>query len=282
MASFPPPGLDLDAQLTAHRREEKYLLAADDARAVAVAASAYLRPHRYRGAGANSLPGARHFVTTVYFDTPGRALFDAAQRSERHLKLRAKEYYDLHPDLTETATDPAELVRYQPILWLEIKSRDAGFTGKQRIGLPKVDVPGFFTEGRLSPEMRQIQEAAYGADAHAALAAVATLCNGFAEPLQADCLVNYRRQAWQDELGQLRLTLDHGLGMFRPPADLWARRRSLVRETLGTPVATEARRVLEVKTRGPAPGWLRDVLDARALTPVDFSKFAAASIAVHG
>lgn len=280
---MPPPSSsatarDQDAHLTAHRREEKYLLSADVAKAVAVAANRHLVAHRFRGDGANLLPGARHFVTTVYFDTPGRELFRAAHGATTHLKLRAKEYYDLHPALTETATDVAELVRFQPIVWLEVKSRDAAFTGKQRIGIPKVDVPGFFAEGRLTPAMLQIHEATYGGDAVAALSAVAALCATCREPLRADCLVSYRRQAWQDPDGGVRLTIDHGLAFFRPPDDLWARKKALVRESLGAAVASEPRRVLEVKTRGPTPAWLREL----ALTPVEFSKFEAASTAIHG
>ena len=239
-----------DAHMTAHRREDKYLVSAEAAKAVAAAANRHLLAHRFRGDGANLLPGAKHFVTTIYF----------------------------HPDLTETATDVAELVRFQPIVWLEVKSKDAAFTGKQRIGIPKVDVPGFFAEGRLTPAMLQIHEATYGGDATAALTAVARLCATCKEPLRADCLVSYRRQAWQDEAGALRLTIDHGLAFFRPPHDLWLRRKALVRESLGAPVATEARRVLEVKTRGPAPAWLAEL----GLAPIEFSKFEAASAAIHG
>ena len=274
--------LEQDARLTAHRREDKYLLTPDQAKAVIGAANRNLTPHRFRGDGANLLPGARHFVTTIYFDTPGRELYRAARGSSQHLKLRAKEYYDLHPDLTETATTVGELVRFQPIVWLEVKSRDAGFTGKQRIGLPKVDVPAFFAEGRLTEAMVQIHESTFGGDARAALGAVARLCAGCKEPLRADCLVNYRRQAWQDDDGALRLTIDTGLAFFQPPTDLWARRRALVRETLGAPTASEPRRVLEVKTRGASPDWLREVCDRLTLEPIGFSKFEAASAAIHG
>ena len=49
-------------------------------------------------------------------------------------------------------------------------------------------------------------------------------------------------------------------------------------KSLGAPVAAEARRVLEVKTRGPAPAWLAEL----GLTPIEFSKFEAASTAIHG
>ena len=51
-----------------------------------------------------------------------------------------------------------------------------------------------------------------------------------------------------------------------------------MRESLGTPVAAEARKVLEVKTRGPAPAWLAEL----GLAPIEFSKFEAASTAIHG
>ena len=88
------------------------------------------------------------------------------------------------------------------------------------------------------------------------LEAIAALCASCGEPLAADCLVNYRRFAWQDETGTLRVTLDQELAFFRPPADLWTRDWALVRATLGTAVAKEKRMVLEVKTRAEPPAWL--------------------------
>jgi hypothetical protein len=267
--------------MTANRREDKYLATADQARQFAAAVGARLAHHRFRGDGANRLPGAHHFVTTIYFDTPGRELYRAARSSTQHLKLRAKEYYDLHPALTETATSVAQLVRFQPIVWLEVKHRDGAASGKQRIGIPKVDVPGFFAEGRLSAAMIAIQEEAYGAAGREALTAVAELCAGCSEPLRADCLVNYRRTAWQDDAGKVRLTIDTGLAFYQPPADLWGRTAALIRETLGPPTANEPRRVIEVKTRGGMPAWLDELCGSLALESVGFSKFAAASAAVH-
>lgn len=273
----------LDARMTANRRETKHLITLEQARVVASHANRHLTSHRYRGDGANTLPGAHHFVTTIYFDTASRALYRGSRASaDVHLKLRAKEYYDIHPGLTETATDVRQLVRFQPILWLEIKHRDGDHTGKRRIGIPKVDVPAFFAEGRITPEMTLIQEGRYGRDGRAMLEAVAELCAGCGEPLAADCLVNYRRSAWQDDDGELRLTIDTGLAFFAPPTDLWSRDWALVRATLGTPVASEARRVLEIKSRGTLPAWLTEVLAAARIAPEAFSKFEAASDAVHG
>lgn len=273
----------LDARMTAHRRELKYLVRADQARAIASEVTRRLEPHRHRGVGANTLPAAHHYVTTIYFDTASRELFRAAREShDAHLKLRAKEYYDLHPGLTETATDPRQLVRYQPVLWLELKHRDGAHTGKRRIGIPKRDVPAFFAQGRITAEMIAIQETVHGADARAVLDSVAELCARCAEPLRADCLVNYRRHAWQDAAGELRITIDSALAFFAPPADLWNRDWALVRPTLGTPIASESHRVLEIKSHGDAPEWLTSLLDQNAIRAQPFSKFEAASSAIHG
>jgi len=273
----------IDARMTADRREAKYLLTMEQARAVAAEVKRRLVSHRHRGDGANTLPGAHHWVTTVYFDTPSRALFRAANTSvDSHLKLRAKEYYDLHPELTETATDARQLVRFQPLLWLELKHKEGAHTGKRRIGIPKRDVPAFFADATITPEMVKIQEATYGRDARAVLTAVAELCASCAEPMRADCLVNYRRLAWQDPEGDLRVTLDSSLAFFAPPDDLWDRDWALVRQSLGRAVGAEARRVLEVKSHGDPPAWMSELLHAERVEPLPFSKFDAASSAVHG
>ncbi len=268
--------------MTAHREETKYLVSPEQARLFAREVRTKVATHRHRGEGANLLPQPRHYVTTIYFDTPDRALYRAAHATESHLKLRAKEYYDVHPDLTETATDPRQLVRFQSILWLELKSRDAKFSGKQRIGLPKADVPAFFTRGQITQEMVQIQQATHGEDARAVLDSVAQLCRRLAEPVRADCLVNYRRVAWQDDAGELRITLDTDLAFYAPPDDLWTRAWALLRNTLGPAVASESRRVIEIKTRAAQPGWLVEALHAIRILETPFSKFDAASSAVHG
>ena len=151
MASAPqaPASETADARMTAEREETKYLVAPAHWERLATELSRRLPGHRFTGAGANRLPDAHHYVTTIYFDTPSRALVRAAATTvDRNLKIRAKEYYDLHPSLAEVATDPAQIVRYQPWLWFEIKRRDGSRTRKQRFRLPKGDVGSFFAEGR--------------------------------------------------------------------------------------------------------------------------------------
>lgn len=269
-------GDDADAQMTAERREVKYLLPPGGARPLADALTGHLPRHRYRGIDANPLPGAQSFVTTVYFDTADRALFRAAGGHDPHVKLRAKEYYDLHPGLVETATDPRQLMHQRPVLWLEVKHRDGDQSGKQRVGIAKRDVPAFLAGGRLgvAPEL----DAAHGDQG---LAAVAALCARFPAPMRADSLVNYRRLAWQADDGSLRVTLDVDVAFFAPPPTLWTHDRVLLREELGFAVARETSAVVEVKAQGTPPAWLTDVLASAQPAPA-YSKFVAASYAVHG
>jgi hypothetical protein len=270
-----------DARMTADRDELKYVLPAKAAVEVAREIACRWPRHRFQGPDANKLPEARHHVTTVYFDTSGRDVYRAAAASDDNSKLRAKEYYDLHPDLTELATDPSELVRYSPLLWLELKQREGDRTRKHRIGIPKREVPTFFASGQVTAEMLRIQKENNGAG-ESAIEALQDFCCEFEEPLRADCLVSYRRTAWQDDEGMLRVTIDRSLSFFAPPADLWTRARALLRETLGEPRASFADCVVEVKMRGQPPAWLPEVLTRSGARQERYSKFLSASRAVHG
>ncbi len=271
-----------DARMTSDRLETKYVLPLAQAQALVDAFSDQLEPHHFVGEGANLLPGADHFVTTIYFDTPSRHLFQAAHASDTNLKLRAKEYYDLHPDLIDVATDPRDLVRYHPVLWLEVKYKHGDRTGKRRLAIPKADVGDFFGSGRITSEMVELQRDRFGDAATMVLTEVAELCGRFGEAVQADALVNYRRLAWQDMTGGLRLTLDLHLAFYSPPGDLFARRDPLIREVLGRPTGFDDRCILEVKARKDTPPWIGHVLASVAAEPRPYSKFEAASSAVHG
>ena len=104
MASAPQAsaGETADARMTAEREETKYLVAPAHWERLATELSLRLPGHRFTGAGANRLPDAHHYVTTIYFDTPSRFLFRTAVKDfEHNVKIRAKEYYDLHPSLAE-------------------------------------------------------------------------------------------------------------------------------------------------------------------------------------
>jgi hypothetical protein len=265
--------------MTADREERKYLLSADALLPLVAELSERLLPHRFSGEGANRLPDAHHFVTTVYFDTPSRwHYFGSIRNRESNVKVRAKEYYDIHPSLAELATDPAEIVRPQPWVWFELKRRDGLRTTKRRFRLLKEDVSEFFSEACRG---RRLDRGCTGTRSEP-LEDVVEHCRALGEPLSADCVANYRRASWQDARGALRVTVDVGLSFYMPPVDLWTSARALSRERLGAPRAHCAGAIVEVKQRESEPAWLREALTRSGAQPVALSKFTMASEAVHG
>lgn len=266
-----------DAAITAEREETKYLVERAELSGLVREISARLPAHRFTGEAANRLPGAEHFVTTIYFDTASRSYFRASQQSQHsNLKIRAKEYYDLHPSLAELATEPEQILRYQPWLWFELKRREGLVTSKRRFRFPKAAAATLF-EQRLAPDLPSASPEER-ADAEALIAHV----RAQSESVAPSALVNYRRLSFQNPDGTLRVTVDLGLSFFAVPGDLFRRARPLSRSELGKPVGVEPRAVVEVKQRGPLPPWLAAALKAAAGAPATFSKFVAASGALHG
>jgi hypothetical protein len=209
-------------------------------------------------------------------------LYREALSSGVHLQLRAREYYSVHPALTELATDARDLVRYTPLLWLEIKYKDGSRTQKRRLGIPKAEVAHFFETGTVTAETVEVLRPEHGAEAGALLQELADVCRRYPSPMRPDCLVNYHRSAWQDDRAALRITMDRGVTFFAPPENLFTRDFALVRGTLGQPAATLGSSVIEIKTRGSLPTWLERTLHEHGLSPQRFSKFIAASRTVHG
>lgn len=271
-----------DEQLTAEREETKYLVRAERLAVLQGELADRLPAHRFGGEGANGLPDPHHFVSTVYFDTPSRAHFRAARRDVEHnVKVRAKEYYDVHPSVAELATDAAQMVRFDPFIWFELKRRDGTRTSKRRFRLPKREVPALLAGGRLDAEA--FSRAVPGnAELGPALRELSEHCESLGEPLDANAVVNYRRLSFQDAAGSLRVTVDVGLAFYVPPKELWTRQTPLVRGTLGPARASVRFAVVEVKRRAPVPGWLAAALARAGVTAVPFSKFVAAAGAVHG
>jgi hypothetical protein len=272
---------DGDARITAEREETKHLISVEHIDPLVVEIRKAMTAHRFTGEGANKLPDPQHFVTTIYFDTPSRQHFRLAlSDAEHNVKLRAKEYYDLHPSLAELATDPSQIVQFSPWVWFEIKRRTGSRSMKRRFRLPKRDVPSVFEGGELSAQALSLEasrdESLQGAREMAAYS------RSLGEPLTADCLVNYRRLSWQVPDGSLRVTLDLGLSYYPAPADLWTRSTSLLRANLGRASGVEPFAVLEVKRLAPLPEWLERALARTQAAPTPFSKFVAAGKAVHG
>jgi SPX domain protein involved in polyphosphate accumulation len=269
----------LTPSITHDRVELKYKLAQRHTAALARGLAQHVAEHRFAGKGANRLPRARHYVTTVYFDTASRDLYRAVRENEDNLKVRAREYYDLHPELLELATSPGDIVRYSPVLWVEVKGKQGGRTYKRRVGIPKADVTTFFEHGVVSPDMREIQNRRGAGDV---IDELLELRQRYSEPLRPSCLVNYRRTAFQDDAGTLRITLDQRLACFAATDDLWQQARPLLREYLGPARYEEPACVLEVKATQQLPQWLHDLMAGSHAERVPYSKFVTASEAVHG
>lgn len=266
-----------DAAITAQRVETKYLVAAERLPALSRAIEARLQSHRFTGEAANRLPGAQHFVTTIYFDTPSRSYYAAARGNRQsNVKVRAKEYYDLHPTLAEVATNPEQILRYQPWLWFELKRREGLITSKRRFRFLKAAAASLFRE-RSSSDLA-LPDGAEREDAEALIEHV----RAQAETIQPSTLVNYRRLSFQNDDSTLRVTIDLGLSFFAVPPDLFERARPLSRSALGQAAGVEPRAVVEVKRLAALPDWLSEVLREAAGNAASFSKFVAASEAVHG
>lgn len=269
-----------DARITANRRELKFRVPPSRARTIAAEVARFLPEHRFTGPGANRLPGARHFVTTVYFDTERHELYDAALRSAGSLKIRAKEYYDHNVGLTELARSKKQLVHSSPILWVELKESVATRSTKRRVGIPKEEVAEFFATGEISEQMLEIQRQVYADESSAVLGELLEVCRRFDTPLRPSALVNYRRTAWQDPEGSVRVTIDRDLAFFRATEDTWPRSPLLERAHLGPKIGFDPEYIVEVKSVGTMPSWLRALLLDQAGYPVRTSKFIAAMEAV--
>lgn len=267
--------------ITHDRIELKFKVSPAHALAFAKGLAAHVAEHRFEGKGANRLPRARHYVTTVYFDTPSLDLYGAVRASDDNLKVRAREYYDVHPELLELATHAHQVVRYTPVLWVEVKGKHQGRTYKRRIGIPKTDVSAFFEHGEVSEEMRRLQLQQRGAQADDLIAELLDLRARYPAPLRPSCIVNYRRTAFQDPAGSVRITLDQRLACFPPAPDLLLQQRPLLRENLGRACHEEQAFIIEVKLTGEMPDWLGQLLQSAHAEQHTFSKFVTSTEAVY-
>jgi hypothetical protein len=266
-----------DAAITAERVETKYLVKKSELPSLTRAINEKLESHRFTGEAANRLPDAQHFVTTIYFDTHGLSYYKAARANQlSNLKIRAKEYYDLHPSLAELATDPEQILRYQPWLWFELKRREGQSTSKRRFRFPKAAAASLFDEQQAPLNLPE--GGSERADAEALIAHV----HAQAEPIAPSAIVNYRRLSFQNQDSTLRVTIDLGLAFFPVPPDLFRRARPLSKSELGKPAGVEPCAVVEVKRRCPMPAWLEQALLRSSGSAVSFSKFVAASEAIYG
>ena len=270
--------------LFSNRVEHKYFLRPRAARAFVDELQRHVPLHHFEGPGANKLPHPTHYISTLYLDTPERDIAKACTRSSESIKLRVREYYDEHPDLAELATSRAAMFRHSSQVWLEIKTHEHAKTRKVRLSIASAAL-GEFLRHALAGE-------APGPDLDAntveLLDQLGDLRRRFTGRLQPDCIANYRRRAWQDKAGEIRVTLDTRLDYHRPPLDMFERGLTLHEVSEQAAVASLGTYLVEIKLVREAPEWLSRLIQSAGLEPARlasgrrFSKFLAASGAVHG
>jgi hypothetical protein len=271
-----------DAAIFADRSERKYFLRPDRAREFVDGLEGHVELHRFRGDGASQVPRPVHFITTLYFDTYDRQVAAGCRDGSANLKLRAREYYDEHPDLTELATSRGELARGDALIWLELKAKDEGRTRKIRFPMPVEEVAGFLAGGIVTQRAADMQSEVEGEDGEALLKGIWKLCRRVGSPLRPDSLVHYRRRAWQQPDGDLRVTLDTRVSFYGASHPFFRDFKTLRDKLVEPPNHKLDHFLVELKLRGEEPQWLRELAERVELRPAtdqgrQFSKFLAAS-----
>jgi SPX domain protein involved in polyphosphate accumulation len=258
------------------RAEHVFFLDDEEARAFIDCVAAHLDVDTFHRHELEWSEPPAHYVTTLYFDSDTQDIARACECGKDGIRLRAREYCD---QLTK------QVVRREPLLWLEVKTRTGARTRKIRFAIPSDEVQTVLCDGVISEQLHfqnpAWQSRAWGKSAEAVLHEIAQLCM-HTGPLKPDCMARYRRQAWQDACETLRVTLDTELAFYRPH---WSG-TSLADAIAEPPSARLSHGLVEIKTRGEQPKWLRDLIVAVGLEPAFegehvFSKFVAASHAVH-
>jgi SPX domain protein involved in polyphosphate accumulation len=224
-------------------------------------AAAHLPEHHFDGSRRTQAPTLRHYITTVYLDTPSHALYRAVAADEASLKIRVREYYDVQ--------DPAGVVRQEPSIFVELKNKEFGRTRKRRTALSKARLPSLLEQQVVDDEVTD-----------AVLAELRRVRGVLGEPLGPSCAVNYWRRAFQAPDASLRITIDQDVAFFVADEHILSSAPVLSRSNLGEPVRVEVPHVVEIKHRSSIPAWLQQAVEAVGGDASTFSKFQAGSRAV--
>jgi SPX domain protein involved in polyphosphate accumulation len=259
------------------RSEQVYFLRTESTQRFIEGVSAHLDVEAFGRAESDASESPAHYITTLYFDSDTQEIARACEGGTEGVRLRAREYYDRLPE---------QGIRREPLLWLEVKTRNGASTRKVRFAIPSHEVQTVLSDGVITERMLHFESRAWGQPAEAVLREIAELCMNTAGPLKPDCMAHYRRQAWQDTAETLRITLDTELAFHRPPANPFQDGLSLAEAIAEPPVARLLHSLVEIKARGEQPDWLRNLIAEVGLDPAregpgTFSKFVAASHAVH-
>jgi hypothetical protein len=271
------PYLHSGSTLFEARSEQVFFLATEREQAFIEGVAARLEADWFHRSDAQQIEPPAHYITTLYFDSITHEIARACEAGIEDVRLRAREYCDQLPE---------QLPRREPLLWLEVKTRNGPSTRKIRFAIPSHEIETALGDGVASERLYfHSRSRPWGQSAEAVLREIAQLSTN-AGPLEPDCMSHYRRRAWQDTCETLRITLDTELAFYRAPTNLvWC--DTALSDAIAEPPVTQLRHSLvEIKSRGVPPDWLLELMIEVGLEPAyegqrAFSKFVAASHAVH-
>jgi hypothetical protein len=279
---MPHDGNSPDSRITADRYELKYVLTSTLGDTLLAEIRNHLTPHTpVPVSSKDQLSSARsweQYISTIYLDTAGYDIYRACLAGDTDEKLRIKEY---RPRGTDARSE---------VLWIEVKKSSGSRSQKERIAVSREVIDAVLAAGNVSLDsiMKAMRE--HGESSRFFLQRLWRLQHQHHRPLQATATVGYRRRAWQDSTGSLRVTIDEDLRVSRPLPEGAQCFVPLVPHDVDTSgFAEHGFKLLEVKYRDSSlPDWLADCL--HNLPPArlpghpqrPFSKFLAASEAVSG
>ncbi len=234
------------ARLTGVRKEVKYLVSPETGEK--------LRLRLLERIPAKTVNGsASGFRVSVYLDDEERT-FSSAEIEERKVitKIRLREYYSLN--------GPSPIFNTQ--CFLEVKTRSGQMVEKSRFAVDRDEIedalikgPSIIGNAEERTARRAFEEARGG------------------RPLQPIFIVHYRRFTLEDKEARIRLTIDDMPTWHMPPLRLFSKGRppACSRRDLPPPFSVESGWIIEVKSIGPVPYWLDDILENSR--PLPYSKF---------
>ena len=221
-----------DAILTMSRYELKYILNKEQVKYLKEGLEGHMKIDQY---GLTS-------IASLYYDTPDYQLIrKSIEKPPFKEKIRLRSY---------------GLAKKDSKVFLELKRKAYGIVYKRRVVTTEDAVNSFLDyHGEIAADGQIARELVYFRD--------------YYKDLIPACLIIYDREAYFEEDGDLRLTIDHN-PRYRV-TDL-----NLYTSMDGISLLSEGGAILEIKVQGAMPLWLSSLLDKGKIYKGSFSKYGTA------
>ena len=234
-----------NARLTGVRREVKYKVDPQSGRRALDKLLQKVPPKIVDGHSSS-------YRVSIYLDDRDRSLSSGEINNDKVVtKMRVREYYLLD----------GSLPLFGEKCFMEVKTRAGQMVEKNRFSVERPHIEEVLQNGPAAP--LDTEERA----AHEAFEAMRE-----GKALEPIFVVHYRRFTLQDKENRIRLTVDDMLSYHMPPPGLLSSEPPICsRKDLPPPFLVEPNWIIEVKSVGPAPLWLDDILNPN--TQIQYSKF---------